>query len=61
MQYNTGSTENLQSGLLVVDLTDPVPHTDENWRLSLAIFFIDLAQKTPSASSEPKTALGLNL
>lgn len=28
---------------------------------SVAILFADLPQKTPSASSEPKTALGLNL
>lgn len=27
----------------------------------VSILFTDLAQKTPSASSEPKTALGLNL
>lgn len=28
---------------------------------SVSFLFADLAQKTPSASSEPKTALGLNL
>lgn len=47
--------------LLVIEVVDVVHLTDENWSLSVVIVFIDVAQKTPSTSSEPKTALGLNL